>query len=184
MKWIAIAAVVAIGVLVFLLLQVFDEPDAPRIFDAAPVVVPRPPDAAPVAAAPADAAPPAADAAPAVFGVKSEEFWERSDHYQRTRMLSYVADCYQGGKHRKAKLKLTYELVVQNHQVTFRNIQIVDTTLGDEALEQCMVRALETAQFQDVEMPDYRTPSNDPEQILIRIENLKRFYPEQDDGMK
>jgi hypothetical protein len=184
MKWIAIAALVAIGVLVVLLLQVFDEPDAPRGFDAVPVAVPRPPDAAPVAAAPADAAPPAADAGPQVFAVKSEEFWDRVDEYPRHRMLSYVADCYKGGKHRKAKLKLTYELVVQNHQVTFRNIQIVDTTMGDEVLEQCMVRALEEAQFEDLQMPDYRTPTNDPEQILIRIENLKRFYPEQDDGMK
>jgi hypothetical protein len=183
MKWIAIAAVVAIGVLVFLLVQVMGDPGAPKLEDARPVAVIRPPDAAPPPP-PADAAAPVADAGPRVFVAKSEEFWDRVDEYPRHRMLSYVADCYQGGKHRKAKLKLTYELVVQNHQVTFRNIQIVDTTLGDEALEQCMVRALEKAQFEDVEMPDYRTPTNDPEQILIRIENLKRFYPEQDDGMK
>jgi hypothetical protein len=181
MKWVAAAAVVALAVLLYLLGEVTSESvpaaaDArrPVASDAAAVVAVARPDAAVHDAGP--------DGEPGVFAVRSEAFWDRVDSYPR-RLMSYVADCYKGGKDRKAKLKVSYQLSVESHQVTLKNVRILDSTMFDEELEGCMVRSLESLKFVDKEMPDFLSNHDDPEELLIRIEGLKRFLPEQENGM-
>lgn len=187
MRWIAaVAAVVLIVLGVLLWNATRDEPRAATtdpLPDPAVVTI----DASAAAISIViqfDAAPALLDGEPGVFKLRSEPFWDRIDEYPRQRLLSFVTDCYKGGQGLKAKLKLSYRLSIHNHIVTMRDIQVVDSTLTDPELEACMIRSLESAQFEDKEMPEFLSPDNDPEDLLIRIENLKRFYPEQKDGMK
>jgi hypothetical protein len=183
MKWLAAAAAVVVIGLGVLLWQATRDGEAKPADDPSPL--PRPTaaiDAAPSVATPTtDAAPPPIDGEPGVFVVKSEEFWDRVDELPR-QLPSYVADCYKGGQERKAKLKVSYQLSITNHVVTLRDIKVVESTLTDPALQQCMIRSLEAVRFDDREMPDYLSPSTDPEVLMIRIEALKRFYPSQDEG--
>jgi hypothetical protein len=185
MKWIAaVAAVVVIVLGVLLWTAMRDEPRAATGPDR---VTARTTTDAATTAMPAvrhDARPDQPDGAPGVFTLRSDPFWDRIDAYPRQHLLGFVTDCYKGGQSLKAKLKITYRLSIHNHVVTMRDIQVVDSTLTDPELEACMIRSLESAQFEDKEMPEFLSPDNDPEDLLIRIENLKRFLPEQKDGMK
>jgi hypothetical protein len=124
------------------------------------------------------------DAAMTEFKLRSDPFWDRVDDYPRQRLLGFIADCYTGGEARKAKLKLAYQLTIRDHTVRLENIRVVETTLVNKTVEQCMIKTLQDVAFEDQQMPDWVSPDDDPETILIRVENLKRFVPEQKDGMK
>jgi hypothetical protein len=115
---------------------------------------------------------------------RGAEFFERVDDYSRQKLPSMVADCYKGGEDPKAKLKLHYRLSVERHVVTVRDVKVVEGTIKNQAVVDCMVRALEGVRFEDINMPDFLSAENDPETVRIRIESLKRFYPDQDEGSR
>lgn len=117
------------------------------------------------------------DANPGEIPRHSDAFWDRVDEYPRIRLMAFVADCYKGGQPPKAKLKVTYRLAIRSHIVTMEDVRVVESTLTDPALADCMVRALAAAKFQDDEMPDFESSAEDPEDMLIRIEVLTRRFP-------
>lgn len=111
----------------------------------------------------------------------SEEFWERIDEVYSRRLLGYAAPCYTtGDKHRKAKLKLGFRFDITEGSVAVRDVRIIESTLDDAKLERCMMQAVARAVFKDPNMPDWQSSPDEEETLLIRIETLKRFGPEED----
>jgi hypothetical protein len=198
-KWIVACAAVVIGVLAVLLYKVVSDDAPPATADRAVVASARDgaavtagtrviADARPATAdlpeGPEPAFPDDADASMDEFRVRGEEFFERVDWYSRQRLPELVADCYKGGEDRKAKLKLHYRVAIDRHKVTLRDITVVESTLKSAAVQDCMIRTLQGASFDDVNMPDFLSAENEPETVLIRIEALKRFYDHQDEGTR
>jgi hypothetical protein len=110
----------------------------------------------------------------------SEPFWERIDEVYSRKLLGYAADCYEGGKERKQKLKLSFKFDIAGGNVTVRDVKIVESTLGDPKLEQCMLEAVAGATWHDKNMPDWSSSPEDEEMLLVRISTLKRFGPATD----
>ena len=111
----------------------------------------------------------------------SDEFWERVDETYSRRLLGFAADCYQGGKERKQKLKLAFRFDIAGGKVSVKDVRMVESTLNDPALEACMTRAVAGATFEDKNMPDWASRPDEEETLLVRIETLKRFMPQSDD---
>ncbi len=111
----------------------------------------------------------------------SDEFWERVDEVYSRRLLGHAAPCYTSGdKHRKAKLKLGFRFDITEGSVAVRDVRIIESTLDDPKLERCMMQAVSRAVFKDPNMPDWQSSPDEEETLLIRIETLKRFGPEED----
>jgi len=110
----------------------------------------------------------------------SEPFWERVDEVYSRKLLGYAADCYEGGKDRKQKLKVSFKYDIVAGKVSVRDVRMVESTLGDAALEACMVKAIAGASFEDKNMPDWSSAPEDEETLLVRISTLKRFGPQTD----
>jgi hypothetical protein len=190
MKWLAAGAAIVVVVLVVLLREVLSDDDAPpadrRVAatgDGGTKVV-RPPsavDAAVLIDAPGTVGlepltieeP---DAATGVFAPRTAEFFERVDEYSTRRLPEFVADCDTAGEDRKAKLKVRYRVVIQNHVVTFRDVTVEESTLKNERTKDCMVHAITNAEITDSNMPDFESKPGETEFTLIRVEKLdKRF---------
>lgn len=125
---------------------------------------------------PPDAAPPTVDAAVILSG---DELHARLEgEYPRT-FLEYVAHCYEGGMHRNAKLKVSFDVVIKDHYVSLTNIKPVVSTLTDKAVEACFLAELAKVKFRDDTVPDWTYD----DRLLIRPKLLKRFSqdPEADD---
>jgi hypothetical protein len=132
---------------------------APAIADARPMEVEIPEDPEPFTG---------------VLRPKTAEFWDHVDGFPH-RLLGFVSDCYKGGEDSKAKLKLSYRLSVVNRVVQIRDVKVVESTLKDATLEDCFVRSIQDARFDDDQMPDFESPEQDPEDLLIRIETLRPY---------
>jgi len=195
MKWVAAAAAVVVVALAVLLWQATRDETvshadssppspAPAPVATAPTAPPRPlaPMKNPVTAPATDDA--EAEAPPPVYVANSPEMWDHVDETYKRRWDAFVVDCYKGGADRSAKLKINYTLAVQNHVVSLHNIQLVESTLNNADLQDCMMRSLADAHFSDNQMPDYESPADHPEEMVIRMENLKRFLPPQENGMQ
>ena len=114
---------------------------------------------------------PDADSGP--FRPLSVSFWDRIDQATRFELPRIAGDCYKSGQDRKAKLKVSYLVAISGGEMTFRNVQIVESTLTDKALETCMVKAIASARIKDEHMPDWVSPDDKPERALIRIEAIR-----------
>jgi hypothetical protein len=133
--------------------------------------------AAPAKTAIPDANPAAPDAEPGVFRPRSTEFWDRVDEVGRDHLVGSVTDCYKGGEDLKAKIKVTYRLSIVKHEVTLRDVTLVESTVVDKRFEDCVVSTLAKLRWTDEEMPDFETPATEePEDFLLRVENLKRHF--------
>lgn len=135
-------------------------------------------------AAPVDDDEPEYDAEPGVFVAGGEEMWDHVDESYSRRWEGLVVDCYTGGESSSAKIKVRYQLSVTNHIVSMKNVQLIESTIKNKDIEDCFVRALGSVHFEDKQMPDYTSPDKAPEQMMFRMENLKRYLPKQGNGMK
>jgi hypothetical protein len=181
------AVLIVLGVLLWQVTR-DDAPVTAAQADSAPAVARAPSEAgAPGGGPPRRAAPAITDARPmeielpedpeeftGVFRPKTAEFWDHVDAYPH-RLLGFVSDCYKGGEDPKAKLKLSYRLSVVNRVVQVRDVKVVESTLKDATLEDCFVRSIQGARFDDAQMPDFESPEQDPEDLLIRIETLRPY---------
>ncbi len=185
MKWLAVALVLLGAALMALLYEVRSPgptaASASAAIDARPVTLAPTGSraiAAPVAAteeAPSPPPPEEDESGEPPIAKLSEEFWSRIDEVYSRRLVGQAADCYQGGKDRKQKLKLAFRFEIAGGQITVSGARIVDSTLNDPALEKCMLAAVATARFSDPRMPDWSSPADEEETVLIRISGLKRF---------
>jgi hypothetical protein len=195
MKWLAVAAAAVAAALLVLWYQVRSpaSPAAAAPAAAPTAAVPRSPNLGTQVQAPGhlpDGEPLPEDVWPAGTLAPGDEtgpikkfsdaFWERIDETYSRRLLGYAADCYSGGKQRKQKLKLAFRFDISGGQVSVRDVRVVESTLGDAALESCMAAAVAKATFEDKDMPDWQSGAEDEETLLIRIDTLKRFGPQTD----
>ncbi|HUQ06303.1 MAG TPA: hypothetical protein VM261_27550 [Kofleriaceae bacterium] len=110
----------------------------------------------------------------------SEPFWERVDEVYSRKLLGFAADCYEGGKDRKQKVKLAFRFNISGGNVTVRDVRMVESTMNDPKLEACMLKAVSNATWLDKNMPDWSSLPEEEETLLVRISTLKRFGPPSD----
>jgi hypothetical protein len=196
-KWLAIAGVLAAVAALLLWREVRSPGAKPAAADPAPVAAKAPPPRSPNLpepiirtgridddrplppnVRPAGVMAPEDDAEP--IKKFSEQFWERVDETYSRRLLGFAADCYQGGKERKQKLKLAYRYHIVGGKVTIADVRPVESTLNDPTLEACFAKAIANATWDDKNMPDWSSSPDEEETIVVRIETLKRFGPQTD----
>lgn len=200
MKWLAVAVAVVAAALLLLWYEVRSSgtPAASASTDAPPAAAPAPKaerksanldapmeatsldDDAPLPPGVRPAGTMAPEDDPGPIRKYSEMFWERVDEVYSRKLLGYAADCYEGGKDRKQKLKVAFKFDIKGGQVTVRDVRMVESTMNDPELEACMVKAIAGATWTDKNMPDWSSEPADEETLLVRISTLKRFGPETD----
>ncbi len=144
-----------------------------------------------VADHPADTiAPTALPAAPAVVAAvdpdkpkkittDSDAFQFEFDDVQPKRLMKAVAKCYTGGLNRvadrSAKMKLTFHDHIVNGEVTVTDVKMVESTLNNKALEQCMIEKVSAYHWHNDILPDWVQE----DMLLIRPEmGMKKYLPE------
>ena len=189
MKWIAVAGAVLVAALLLLWREVRSGESpapvvpAPKVSapagERAPGLPPRPEEQTPSAnLRRAGTLAPEDDVGAIVKD--SDEFYERIDETYSRRLLGFAAECYEGGKERKQKLKIGFRFQIVDGSVAVQNARIIESDLNDPKLEQCMLNKVARATFKDPRMPDWSTRGNDEEELLVRVKSLKRFGPEED----
>lgn len=199
MKWVALAATIVAAALLLLWREARSPgatpaaaaPSAPQL-PAAPVARPSPNlggepvtvagqlGDAPLAPGVRPAGVLAPEDDPGPIKKFSETFWERVDETYSRRLLGYAADCYDGGKDRKQKVKVAFRFQIAGGKVTVKDVRQVESTMNDPALEACMVKAIANATWDDKNMPDWSSSPDEEETLVVRISTLKRFGPETD----
>jgi hypothetical protein len=195
-QWIAAgAAVVVIGLLVLLLREVWSDDAAARPADPEVKEVAKP--SLPSRPTPAVAKQVDEEEIPNMGSIEvdesedhapirkfSDKFWEHIDEGYRRHLIGMSAHCYKGGLHRKKKMKVSYKYTIKDGWVSLRDVRMLESNLGDAALEKCIVETLTTAKFQDARMPDWESADNDEETLVIRVMLFKRFMEGQNDGQE
>lgn len=186
-RWVVLGSVLLAGV-AFLLLQQLRAPA-----DAAPTEavklasreLPPPPEfplgrnQAPDDVEQADEldAPPAPPGPPQKLDPKSTEFFQKFDEMIAPRLTREAAACYGGGKQRDQKVKFSFRAIIRDGRVTVRDVKMMVSTLGDPALERCMLEKVANfASWKDDSFPDYEME----DEVLIRIRALKKYKQEED----
>src|SRR5262245_2963919 len=160
MKWLGVAAAVIAAALLLLWYEVRSSgtPKAQASTDATPAAAPAPvanksprldapmevqtlDDDAPLPEGVRPAGTMAPEDDPGPIRKFSEPFWERVDEVYSRKLLGYAADCYEGGKDRKQKLKVSFKFNITGGTVTVHDVKLVESTLNDPKLEACMVKA-------------------------------------------
>jgi hypothetical protein len=100
---------------------------------------------------------------------------ERVEEVIPARLYGEAAQCYKGGLHRDNKAKLTYKLRVIDGQVALADVQLVESTLGDRALERCIVERVAQASWRDDELPDMVPDAADTgDELLLRVRGFAK----------
>ncbi len=148
---------------------------------AAPAKASAPIEVATPAPKPAPAPAPAAPAAPEPpkkLDPQSDAFFYKFDEVVPKRLTREAASCYEGHAHlanRNMRLKLSFKTQIANGEVTLHDVKVVDSSLGDQALEACFVRKVSEAHWRDDSLPDW----TQDDMIVIRPERgLKKYMKE------
>jgi len=183
-KW--LTAIVGVAVLALLLLLKHELGAGDAI--AAPSAVAP---AAPVAkaAAPIEVAPAAAPVAKTTavpqapepakkLDPQSDAFFYKFDEVVPKILTREAASCYEGHAHlanRNVRLKLAFKTQIANGQVTLHDVKVVDSSLGDQALESCFVRKVQDAHWRDDSLPDW---TQDDMLVLRPERGMKKYMKE------
>jgi hypothetical protein len=87
--------------------------------------------------------------------------------------------CYHGGLSRQgrdAHINFEYDTIVNNGEVTFTAVRILESTLTDKALEACMVKEMLKTHFHDDELPDWK----DTDRLTLTPERVLHKYIKDD----
>ncbi|HVK89179.1 MAG TPA: hypothetical protein VM513_33890 [Kofleriaceae bacterium] len=177
-KWLAIAGIVIIAVLVVLWQQLDSSSVAPAPRTAetrtAPPALSSAPPSAPIAQPVAEAAAPA-DVAPAKLDPDSDEFFTQFVEVVPKRLTAQAAACYEGVTkrvHRNQKLSLRFKTKIVNGVVTVSDVTIKENTLANPGLEACFLQAVQRATWTDEALPDYEAE----DELVLRPERgMKKF---------
>jgi hypothetical protein len=145
----------------------------------APVAAKAPIEVAMPAPAPAPApVKPAAPEPPKKLDPQSDAFFYKFDEVVPKRLTREAAACYEGHAHlanRNMRLKVSFKTQIANGEVTLHDVKVVDSSLGDQALENCFVRKISEAHWRDDSLPDWQQD----DMIVIRPERgLKKYMKE------
>jgi hypothetical protein len=101
----------------------------------------------------------------------SDAFSQRVDVDAAARFRRALAPCYKGGLDPDLTLKLHMRLHVIRGEVFANDVRVADSKLGDQALEQCMVAAVEHTRWRDDELPDV----DEDQELFIRLMTLVKY---------
>ena len=135
----------------------------------APTAMPAAP---PVAVAPVD------PSAPRKIRTDSDAFVFEFDDVQPKRLMKQAAKCYTAGNRvadSNAKMKLTFKDHIVNGEVTITDVKMVESTLNNKALEQCMIEKVSAYHWHSEILPDWVQD----DMLLVRPEGgMRKFLPE------
>jgi hypothetical protein len=96
----------------------------------------------------------------------------RLDDQLPTSLYAEAARCYHGGLPPDQRLDLGYKLRVKNGEITIADTQVEDSTLGDRALERCIVERVRAFHQRDDRLPDYEGEDD----LYIRVGGFKSYF--------
>ena len=183
-KW--LTAIVGVAVLALLLLLKHELGAGDAIAAPSPVAPPIAKAVAPIDVAPAPAPAPApvekaaaqAPEPPKKLDPQSDAFFYKFDEVVPKILTREAASCYEGHAHlanRNMRLKLTFKTQIANGQVTLHDVKVVDSSLGDQALESCFVRKVSEAHWRDDSLPDW---TQDDMLVLRPERGMKKYMKE------
>jgi len=178
-KWLAAAAVVVVGLLVVLWLQLKQPAEA--------AVAAQPATPSPIAIATGVAKQTelaeigkkvaAATTTDGKISKASDEFFYRFDDLQPSMLTRNAAKCYTGGLHRvhrNQKVKLAFDNRIKDGEVTVENVRVVEATIDDQPMIDCFVKEVQNTHWHDDQLPDYSAP----DELVIRPERGMKKYTE------
>jgi hypothetical protein len=108
--------------------------------------------------------------------LQGEALARRLDEQIPTRLYAEAARCYHGGLSRDQRIDLHYRLRVANGALAVSQVHVEASTLGDSALERCIVDRLEIFRDRDAELPDLDEDGD----LFVSIGGMKPFLPRAD----
>ena len=179
-KWLAAAAVVVVGLLVVLWLQLKQPAEA--AVAAQPAATPTPIAIATAVAKQTELAEigkkvAAATTTDGKISKASDEFFYRFDDLQPSMLTRNAAKCYTGGLHRvhrNQKVKLAFDNRIKDGEVTVENVRVVEATIDDQPMIDCFVKEVQNTHWHDDQLPDYSAP----DELVIRPERGMKKYSE------
>jgi hypothetical protein len=96
----------------------------------------------------------------------------RVDDQIPTTLYAEAARCYHGGLPPDQRLDLGYKLRVKDGEITIVATNIEDSTLGDRALERCIVERVRAFHQRDDRLPDYEGEDD----LYIRVGGFKSYF--------
>lgn len=179
-KWLAAATVIVLALLALLWIQI-REPAAAvapgtREVAQAPAARPAMATASDLAIAAEKAR--AAQAQGGKVDPASDAFTYKFDETVPPMLTMSAAKCYTGGLnrvHRNQKTKLGFKIAIKDGVVSVSDVKVVETTINDQALNDCFVREVAKVTWRDDELPDWAQD----DELLIRPERgMKKFTKE------
>jgi len=109
---------------------------------------------------------------------RSDAFFYRFDEAVPPALTAAAAKCYTGGLqrvHRNAKVKLGYQITIENGVLAIADVRVLESTVNNEALEACFVAAVAKVSWRDDALPDWAQH----DELVIRPERgMKKFTAE------
>jgi hypothetical protein len=177
-KWLAAATVIVLALLALLWIQIREPAaavSAPTrdVAQAAPTQLSTPNDLAIAAAKVREAQAQGGKVDPA-----SDAFTYKFDETVPPMLTMSAAKCYTGGinrVHRNQKTKLGYKIAIKDGVVSVSDVKVVETTINDQALNDCFVREVAKVTWRDDELPDW---AQDDELVIRPERGMKKFTKE------
>lgn len=105
----------------------------------------------------------------------SQAFISRVDDEIPRKLYAMALSCGTGvGTHRDQKVKLGVELVAKDGEVSVREAKVLEATITDASLVECMRLAVRAARWRDDEMPDWA----DEDEIVVRLRGINKYTPD------
>lgn len=120
-------------------------------------------------------APEAADGPVQKLDPQSDAFFFRFDEVVPAKLTRAAAACYDNAPrvHRNKKMKLSFRTNIKDGKVTISDLKVVESTLGNRALEDCFFRTVAAQTWFDAELPDW---TQEDELVLRPERGMKKYW--------
>ena len=108
---------------------------------------------------------------------KSYAYANRMDDQIPTHLYAEASRCYKGGLQRDQRIDLTYKIRVDNGKIALSDVQVVESTLNDPALESCVVSTVANATWRDDELPDLHETGD----LYMRVAGFSAYLANAED---
>jgi hypothetical protein len=110
------------------------------------------------------------------YDPQSEEFSHQVDVRIPDGFRASLARCDRKGMDPDAKITIRYRLHIEDGVVSASGVGVEKSNLGDTALEQCMVNAIQQARWVAADMPDFMEDTH----LFIRIRSLNKYLSKEE----
>lgn len=99
------------------------------------------------------------------------EFGHRMDVVVPENFREALAPCYKGGLDGNLKLTITYQLHIVSGKIYATDVKVAKSEINDQALEQCMVTAVQQLSWTADDVPDW----SEEQELFVRLRTLKKY---------